>query len=189
MIKNLIRRIINEIKQLIYGPVAQSDRATVFKNGACKWNIKKVISKGDYLYALVPDHPNATKNGYVLMHRVVMENHLGRLLSANEVVHHKDHNKKNNDIENLEVLDALEHSKLHAAEKKKNYVKLVCPECGKTFIQVRNKTHLIKTKNKFGCTFCSASCRGKFSRKVQLNGLTPAMEDAISKNVVEVFQQ
>lgn len=37
------------------------------------FEIKKVIKKGDYLYALVPDHPNATKNGYVLLHRVVME--------------------------------------------------------------------------------------------------------------------
>lgn len=25
------------------------------------WEIKKIIHKGDYEYALVPDHPNATK--------------------------------------------------------------------------------------------------------------------------------
>lgn len=37
------------------------------------WNIKKLIHKGEYDYALVPDHPYATKNGYVLYHRVVME--------------------------------------------------------------------------------------------------------------------
>lgn len=55
------------------------------------FTIRKEIKKGDYLYALVPDHPNATKNGYVLMHRVIMENHLGRLLGKDEVVHHKDH--------------------------------------------------------------------------------------------------
>ena len=34
--------------------------------------IRKEIKKGDYLYALVPDHPNATKNGYVLMHLLVL---------------------------------------------------------------------------------------------------------------------
>ena len=33
-----------------------------------------------------------------------MENHLGRLLNSDEVVHHKDHNKFNNDISNLEVM-------------------------------------------------------------------------------------
>lgn len=36
--------------------------------------------------------PNATKNGYVLLHRVVMENHLGRLLEKNEVVLMNRHN-------------------------------------------------------------------------------------------------
>jgi len=66
------------------------DKAQAFNLGACMWNIKKVISKGDYLYALVPEHPNATKNGYVLMHRIVMENHLGRILNKDEVVHHLD---------------------------------------------------------------------------------------------------
>ena len=59
-------------------------------NGALFWNIKKVISKGDYNYALVPEHPNSTKNGYVLLHRIVIENYLGRLLNANEIVHHID---------------------------------------------------------------------------------------------------
>lgn len=67
--------------------------------------LRKEIKKGDYLYALVPDHPNATKNGYVLMHRVIMENHLGRLLGKDKVVHHKDHNKFNNSVDNLEVMD------------------------------------------------------------------------------------
>lgn len=43
------------------------------------WKIRKIIKKGDYEYALVPEHPNATKNGYVLHHRIVMENSIGRL--------------------------------------------------------------------------------------------------------------
>ena len=38
------------------------------------WNIRKLIKKGIYDYALVPEHPKATANGYVLYHRVVMEN-------------------------------------------------------------------------------------------------------------------
>lgn len=54
--------------------------------GAFNWKIKKIVKKGDYLYALVPEHPNKTKNGYVLEHRVIMENHLNRLLNSDEVV-------------------------------------------------------------------------------------------------------
>lgn len=53
------------------------------------WNIEKIVSKGDYDYAVVKGHPNATENSYVLHHRIVMENHLNRLLNSNEVVHHK----------------------------------------------------------------------------------------------------
>jgi hypothetical protein len=78
------------------------------------WVIRKEIKKGDYLYALVPEHPRATKNGYVLLHRVIVENTIGRLLTDTEVVHHRDHNKKNNEPSNLEIKSAAEHAKEHA---------------------------------------------------------------------------
>ena len=58
------------------------------------WNIEKIVKKGDYLYAVVKEHPKATKHGYVLLHRVVMENHLNRLLNEDEVVHHRNKDKK-----------------------------------------------------------------------------------------------
>ena len=51
------------------------------------WKIEKIIKKGDYLYAKVLGHPNATKHGYVLEHRIVMENYLERLLNKSEIVH------------------------------------------------------------------------------------------------------
>ena len=59
------------------------------------WDIRRIIKKGDYLYAVVPEHPKAIKFGYVLLHRVIMENYLGRLLEDDEVVHHCDFNKLN----------------------------------------------------------------------------------------------
>lgn len=40
------------------------------------WNIRKSVTNGDdrYLYAVVPEHPRASKKGhYVYYHRVVME--------------------------------------------------------------------------------------------------------------------
>ena len=81
------------------------------------WNIKKLIHKGDYDYALVPDHPNATKNGYVFYHRIVMENHLGRLLDKSEVVHHVNKNKHDNRIENLQLLNSKEHVRLYGIQQ------------------------------------------------------------------------
>jgi len=45
--------------------------------------------------------------------RVVMEEHLGRPLSSNEHVHHKDGDPSNNELDNLEVLNVVEHRALH----------------------------------------------------------------------------
>lgn len=56
-----------------------------------------------YWYVWAPDHPNCTKAGYVAEHRLVMEGVLGRFLSRNEVVHHRDGDTENNDPQNLEV--------------------------------------------------------------------------------------
>lgn len=150
------------------------------------WNIKKIVSKGDYNYAYVPEHPNATKNGYVLEHRVVMENHLGRLLNTNEVVHHKDGNKKNNHIDNLEVLSKEEHSKLHGHSYGHKMALLKCPWCKKVFSKRRNQTFLSK-KTTLNCTCCSSSCRGKLSREIQLHGITNKMQDAISGNLLAEY--
>lgn len=147
------------------------------------WNIRKIISKGDYIYALVPEHPKATKNNYVLMHRVVMENYLGRMLTEEEVVHHKDHNKKNNSIENLELIERVTHIKKHSTERGRKIIKLKCPWCEKEFIKYKNQTHLQKP-SKYNCTCCSKTCRGKLHRYIQLKGRTLEIQEKINSNII-----
>ena len=46
-------------------------------------------------------------------HHHVMEEILGRKLAKDEVVHHLDGNKLNNDPSNLQVMTRAEHSRLH----------------------------------------------------------------------------
>jgi hypothetical protein len=46
------------------------------------------------------NNPNR-KDKYILEHRYVMEQHIGRPLNANETVHHIDENRSNNSIDNL----------------------------------------------------------------------------------------
>jgi hypothetical protein len=60
------------------------------------------------------------ENGYyqfidsdIYVHRWVMEKHLGKKLSSHEVVHHKDRNKLNNSIENLQIMYRWEHDEIH----------------------------------------------------------------------------
>lgn len=52
------------------------------------------------------------------VHRLVAEKMIGRPLLPNEVVHHIDQNKRNNDPNNLMVMTPSEHSRLHARQRK-----------------------------------------------------------------------
>jgi len=64
------------------------------------------LMKG-YLYERSPGHPNGTKHGnYVAVHRLAMEDKLGRYLTKIEVVHHIDGNIKNNDPKNLGLFES-----------------------------------------------------------------------------------
>lgn len=77
----------------------------------------KRTNKG-YVLILKPDHPFTTKVGYVYEHRLVMEKHLKRYLTKKEVVHHKNKNKSDNRIENLELLPShAEHLKKYHRPK------------------------------------------------------------------------
>ena len=51
------------------------------------------------------------------IHRTVAEAKIGRKLSSVEEVHHLDGNPTNNNPDNLVVLTASEHAKIHASKK------------------------------------------------------------------------
>lgn len=67
------------------------------------WQGGRKIDKGGYILILAPTHPNATKAGYVREHRLVMEATLGRYLTTDEVVHHRNGDTADNRPENLEL--------------------------------------------------------------------------------------
>jgi hypothetical protein len=85
---------------------------------------------GGYIYLQIPgdgDKPPITTG----LHRYLMELHLGRKLGSDEHVHHKDGDKQNNAIENLEVILGSEHNSMHTRIRnlKHNPETFVCREC------------------------------------------------------------
>jgi hypothetical protein len=72
--------------------------------GHPEWKGGRVINKDGYVGIYSPGHPTFHKtHKYVLEHRLVMEKHLGRYLTKEEVVHHRNGVKDDNRIENLEL--------------------------------------------------------------------------------------
>lgn len=87
---------------------------------ASNWKGGRTQNSEGYWRIHVPDHPKADSTGYVYEHRLVMEEHLGRYLRKGEVVHHKNGNKSDNRIENLQLCESQsEHKKLHNKAHKK----------------------------------------------------------------------
>lgn len=67
---------------------------------------------------------NVPGRGRMLEHRHVMEQHLGRMLSSDELIHHINGVKTDNRLENLEIVLRPVHAKIHQRTWK------VCPHCG-----------------------------------------------------------
>jgi flagellar basal body rod protein FlgC len=86
-------------------------------NGLNGYGHTKRLNTG-YILTYAPHHPNAHKDGYVMFHTVLMERKIGRYLEKNEVVHHINHDRADNRIENLLLMDRFEHSSMHMKERR-----------------------------------------------------------------------
>lgn len=95
----------------------------------------------------------------------LVELHLGRQLSKDETIDHWDSDVNNNDLSNLRVVPRAEHSADDTRRVKLKTLK--CAWCDKEF---ERSPRLLRDKSRKGKAgpFCSRSCAGKYSRKLQL---------------------
>lgn len=102
------------------------------KKCAQRWTAKNrkttkgfVMDAKGYKLLYRPGHPMASKTGYVMEHRVVMAETLGRNLEKDEVVHHVNGVKDDNRAENLVVMK----KKIHDRRPKPPRKPIQCPHC------------------------------------------------------------
>ena len=92
------------------------------------WRSGEHISSYGYKLIRVLDHPFRNSDDMVFEHRLVAEKYLltdectvvidgKKYLSHDYIVHHKDHNRLNNNVENLQIMTRSEHTKMHMAER------------------------------------------------------------------------
>lgn len=113
-----------------YGPTAagkdmrgrHGNHARGPANGRWNSEVRRKTSHG-YVAVRVPvDHPHAwgprrlKRFKYAYEHIVVMTEYLGRPLREGEEVHHRNGNREDNRLENLELTTKSEHQRYHTSE-------------------------------------------------------------------------
>lgn len=70
---------------------------------SASWKGGRKVRSGGYILIYKPHHLNADSHGYVPEHVFVMSEKMGRPLTREETVHHKNGIRSQNNIDNLEL--------------------------------------------------------------------------------------
>jgi HNH endonuclease len=86
-----------------------------------RWNNGRILSTEGYIKVRVGrDHPLADPNGYAYEHLLVWVAAGLPPPAQNELLHHKDENKKNNRLDNLELKTRSAHGEHHISTRRRD---------------------------------------------------------------------
>lgn len=117
------------------------------------------MRNGKYELIVAPEnYPGMKYRGrYAYEHHVVWWQHRGPIPDG-YVVHHKNDDKRDNRLKNLELLLKDEHDRLHSRDRIKPRVELLCPVCHDRFY-LREKKYEERIRiSKSGTICCSREC-------------------------------
>ena len=157
--------------------------------------VKAVRNLNGYRVIYRPEHPRAMQNdcwkGYVYEHIVIAEKYNGTPLKDDEVIHHLDGVRDNNQYANLLILTREQHGRLHAwlnagapgierfrkngenSLKSKVVPNRFCMRCAET-LQDKQQT------------FCSDACYNMYNRRVERPSKTQLEADIKNMSIVKV---
>jgi hypothetical protein len=98
--------------------------------------------------------------------KYVYETHHKVKLPKGQQVDHRDENRLNDDISNLQVLTKKDNIEKNVATRPpRKTVDLVCPVCQQTFTRRIGQTNLVPCRKNQRRVFCSRVCIGKAYEK------------------------
>jgi hypothetical protein len=121
------------------------------------------MKNGPYELVIAPsDYPGKKYRGrYCYEHHLVWWQNTGTLPGPDELIHHKDEQKRRNVFDNLELMKKVGHAHHHGSKQTRSYVEMRCPACRCVFIKEKRHTHIWKKDGKY--TTCSRRCKGRMS--------------------------
>ena len=145
-----------------------------------RWKGGQRIDRNGYISLKNPEHPNATKDGYVREHTLIMSNFIGRPIKPDETVHHINGITNDNRLENLIIMKRKSHTSLHHKGLIKpnsiNNLKPMTKDIAKKWKGVRrsqpkiceccNKQFYRRGKPKSKHTYCSYKCSNKINNNI-----------------------
>jgi hypothetical protein len=149
----------SEIRRFVKGHSSRGSNNPAWKGG-------RTVEYRGYILIKKPDHKFATRNGYIMEHRIIWEEYNKACLLPWADIHHINQIKDDNRIENLHVMMHRIHVSLHFT---KDMSDRLCFNCNKKTTAVTKKGHPKWfrhpiTKQEWLCNRCSMEVYHKLEK-------------------------